>query len=103
MSTGPSKDWKSTYNLEVIAKDDAQEISAPVTVHVTKDPQDDASLDLFAERLNDLPEILEYSVIENVDGKILSQHSSVVICQISRGSCRQSQHLTRTQKKGSCH
>lgn len=77
VSTGPSKDWKSTYNLEVVAKDDDQEISTAVIIHVTKDPKDDASLDLFSERLNELPETLEFSVIENVEGKILSAYHCI--------------------------
>ena len=34
---------------------------------------------------------------------IVSEHSTVVICHPSRGSCRQSQRPTWTQKKGSCH
>ena len=56
VTSGPEKDWKPTYNLEVVAVDDAQEISTPVTIHVTKDPQDDANLDLFTDRLTELPE-----------------------------------------------
>ena len=48
--------------------DASQKISAPITIHVTKDPQDDTSLDLFTDRLANLPETLEYSVVENVAG-----------------------------------
>ena len=62
------KDWKPSYNLEVVASDDAQEISTAVTIHITKDPQDDASIEQFADKLNELPETLEYSVRENVEG-----------------------------------
>ena len=60
---------KSSYNLEVVARDDGQQITAPVTVHITKDAQDDASIEQFTDKLNDLPETLEYSVLENVEGK----------------------------------
>ena len=60
---------KSSYNLEVVARDDGQQITAPVTVHITKDAQDDASIEQFTDKLNDLPETLEYSVVENVEGK----------------------------------
>lgn len=67
-STRGIKDWKSSYNLEVVASDDAQEISTAVTIHITKDPQDDASIEQFADKLNELPETLEYSVRENVEG-----------------------------------
>ena len=70
--SGPEKDWKPTYNLEVVAVDDSQEISTPVTIHITKDPQDDANLDLFTDRLIELPETLEYSVLENAAGEGLS-------------------------------
>ena len=69
VSTRPEKAWKTTYNLEVVAVDATQEISAPITIHVTKDPQDDTSLDLFTDRLVNLPETLEYSVVENVAGE----------------------------------
>ena len=51
VTSGPEKDWKPTYNLEVVVVDDAQEISTPVTIHVTKDPQEDANMDLFTDRL----------------------------------------------------
>ena len=63
------KELKSSYNLEVVARDDGQQITAPVTVHITKDAQDDASIEQFTDKLNDLPETLEYSVLENVEGK----------------------------------
>ena len=69
ISSGTLKELKSSYNLEVVARDDGQEISAPVTVHITKDAQDDASIEQFTDKLNDLPETLEYSVVENVEGK----------------------------------
>ena len=69
ISSGTLKELKSSYNLEVVARDDGQEISAPVTVHITKDAQDDASIEQFTDKLNDLPETLEYSVPENVEGK----------------------------------
>ena len=52
-----------------MARDDGQQISSPVTIHITKDAQDDASIEQFTDKLNDLPETLEYSVLENVEGK----------------------------------
>ena len=81
MTSGPENDWKPTYNLEVVAVDDAQEISTPVTIHVTKDPQDDANLDLFTDRLIELPETLEYSVVENVAGEGLSVNNITSFAQ----------------------
>ena len=66
--SGDKKDWKPSYNLEVVASDDLHKISTPVTIHITQDPQDDARIEQFADKLNDLPETLEYSVLENVEG-----------------------------------
>ena len=62
------KELKPSYNLEVVASDGSQEIATAVTIHITKDPKDDASIEQFADKLNDLPETLEYSVRENVEG-----------------------------------
>ena len=67
-STADLREWKSSYNLEVVASDTSQKISTPVTIHITKDAQDDATIEQFADKLNDLPEVLEYSVQENVEG-----------------------------------
>ena len=67
-STADLREWKSSYNLEVVASDTSQKISTPVTIHITKDAQDDATIEQFADKLNDLPEVLEYSVRENVEG-----------------------------------
>ena len=67
-STADLREWKSSYNLEVVASDSSQKISTPVTIHITKDAQDDATIEKFADKLNDLPEVLEYSVQENVEG-----------------------------------
>ena len=67
-STAGLKELKPSYNLEVVASDGSQEIATAVTIHITKDPKDDASIEQFADKLNDLPETLEYSVRENVEG-----------------------------------
>ena len=69
-STAGLKELKPSYNLEVVASDGSQEIATAVTIHITKDPKDDASIEQFADKLNDLPETLEYSVRENVEGNV---------------------------------
>ena len=73
-STADLREWKSSYNLEVVASDTSQKISTPVTIHITKDAQDDATIEQFADKLNDLPEVLEYSVQENVEGRVRKRH-----------------------------
>ena len=67
-STGGLKELKPSYNLEVAASDDTKKISTAVTIHITKDPQDDASIEQFADKLNESPETLEYTVTENLEG-----------------------------------
>ena len=54
------------------ASDGNQHISTPVTIHVTKDAQTDENLEPLTERLANLPETLEYSVVENVAGSLMS-------------------------------
>ena len=69
VETGSLKEWKATYNLEVVAKDNTQEISASVIIHVTQDREDDANIKQLTDKLKNLPETLEFSVMENVDGE----------------------------------
>ena len=72
-STGNLKEWKPSYNLEVAASDDSQKISTAVTIHITKDQAEDdiANTEQFADKLNDAPETLEYSVTENLEGNAI--------------------------------
>ena len=101
---------KSSYNLEVVARDDGQQISAPVTIHITKDAQDDASIEQFTDKLNDLPETLEYSVLENVEGKsrfwisdllsLTNISQSHLSFSLSRSAGRQPESPAREQEEG---
>ena len=61
-AAGSEIDWKQTYNLEVLARDSRdQQISAPVTIHVTMDVQEEERLigEVGSEKLTELPETLE--------------------------------------------
>ena len=91
-STRGLKEWKPSYNLEVTASDDEHQISSQVTIHITQDPQDDAKIEQFTDKLNDLPETLEYSVRENVEGNgnpceivqsliFISKQNSIILSQ----------------------